>query len=98
MTRKFVLPLLFGLSLAALGACGGGYYVRVAPPPPRYAVVGVAPGPGFVWTEGFWDRRGGNWFWVQGRWARPPRARAVWVPGRWVDRGGRYRFERGHWR
>jgi hypothetical protein len=99
MTRKLTLLLIFTLALIALSACGGGVYVRVPPPEPRYAVVGVAPGPGFVWTEGFWDWRGGNWAWVQGRWMRPPGPRAVWVPGRWVQGpGGRYRFVRGHWR
>jgi len=98
MSRKLTLVLLVALGLAALAACGGGYYVRVAPPVPRYAVVGVAPGPGFVWTDGYWDWRGGNWFWVGGAWRRPPRAGAVWVPARWVPAGGRYRLVRGYWR
>ena len=62
-----------------LGACGGGYYnsgyyVRSAPPPPRYyASVGVAPGSGYVWTNGYWDYRGSGWRWTDGRWMRPPR-------------------------
>ncbi len=63
MNRKLTLLLLVTLGLLVLGACAGGYYVRVAPPPPRYGVVGVAPGPGYVWVDGFWDWRGGNWAW-----------------------------------
>ena len=55
--------LLGGALLAAsaiLGACGGGYgggyYVRYAPPAPRYyGAMGVAPGPGYLWTNGYWD-------------------------------------------
>ncbi len=89
--------LLFGTLLA--GCAGGALYVRTAPPPPRHAVVGYAPGPGWVWTDGYWDWRGGRWYWVEGRWMRPPRAHAAWVPGQWVEtRRGRWAFRRGHWR
>ena len=92
------LLLLVTLGLLVLGACAGGYYVSVPPPAPRYGIVGVAPGPGFVWVDGFWDWRGGNWFWVGGGWRRPPRRGAVWVPARWVPAGRHYRFVRGYWR
>jgi hypothetical protein len=33
------------------GGYGGGYYVRYGPPAPRYSVVGVAPGPGYMWAN-----------------------------------------------
>jgi len=80
-------------------ACApAGVYVRYGPPAPRYAVVGVAPGVGYVWTDGYWDRRGGNWAWVDGRWARPPHRGAAWVPGRWDEGRRGYEFHRGHWR
>ena len=74
--------VLTGILLAssALVACGGGYrsgYVAysVPPPPAPYAVgaVGYAPGPGYVWVDGFWNLNGGRWAWVNGRWAVPPR-------------------------
>ena len=93
------------LSTMALGAvlsgcaANGAYVVRYGPPPPpRYGVMGYAPGPGYVWTEGFWDRRGGQWAWVSGRWMRPPRAHAVYVPGTWRQEGRSWRFHRGYWR
>lgn len=100
MKRKLLSAVLLAMGTALSGcAAYGGMAVRVAPPPPRYAVVGVAPGPGFVWTDGYWDWRGGRWFWVGGRWLRPPHPRAMWVPGRWVEtRRGRWSFERGRWR
>jgi len=99
MNRKVILLLLVVLALAALSACAGGYYyVRVPPPPARYGVVGYAPGPGYVWCDGFWDWRGGNWFWVGGSWRRPPHPGARWVPHRWVQSGRGYRMEHGHWR
>jgi hypothetical protein len=100
MKRK-LLPLATVLLGSILSACAvnGAYVVHYGPtPPPRYAVIGVAPGPGFVWTEGFWDWRAGHWFWVDGRWLRPPRPRAVWVPGYWSQTHRGWVLRRGYWR
>lgn len=100
MKQRIFGPAALALGLLC-GACAapGAVVVRYGPPPPRYAVVGVAPGPGYVWTEGFWDWRGGAYVWVPGRWLRPPRPRAVWVPGAWVERPHRgWEFRRGGWR
>jgi hypothetical protein len=96
--RKLTLLLLMTLGLLMLGACYGGVYVQGPPPPPRYGVVGYAPGPGFVWVDGYWNWSGRNWGWVGGSWVRPPRPGAVWVPHRWVQHGHGYRFVRGYWR
>ncbi len=72
------------LASSAMVACGGGYragYVAysVPPPPAPYAVgaVGYAPGPGYVWVDGFWNLNGSRWSWVNGRWAVPPHGHAV---------------------
>ena len=100
MKRRWLAPALLGFG-ALMSSCAvrGAYFASYGPPPPRYAVVGVAPGPGFVWTEGFWDWRGGSYVWVAGRWMRPPQPRAVWVAGTWVERPHRgWEFRRGHWR
>ena len=102
MHRKLLLAL--ALTIGAMTGCGGagyggGYYVRTPPPPPpRYGAVGYAPGPGYVWIDGYWDRRGSQWYWSNGSWMRPPRPRAVWVPHNWRRHGDGYRFYRGHWR
>jgi len=85
-------------TLSTACASNGAYYVRYGPPAPRYVAVGVAPGPGYVWTSGYWNWRGGNWGWVEGRWMRPPRPHAVWVPHEWRQEGRGYRFHRGYWR
>jgi len=98
MKRKLRLLWLATPTLLVLGACGGGVYIAAPPPAPRYGIVGVAPGPGFVWAEGYWDWRGGAWAWAPGTWMRPPRPGAVWVAPRWVPNGRHYRFVRGHWR
>ena len=83
------------------GCAGGGYYTSARlgpPPPPRYGYVRVAPAPGYVWADGFWDMRGSRWVWAPGRWMRPPRRGAIWVPNEWRTEGGRYRLHRGYWR
>ncbi len=76
---KRLLMLLFTLLLAAGLASAAQVVIRVAPPPPvRVGVVGVAPGPGFVWVEGYHAYQGGGYVWVPGRWVLPPRPRARW--------------------
>lgn len=81
-----------------LAGCSGGAYVVAAPPAPRYGFVGVAPGPGFVWTEGYYDLRGSAWVWTPGRWQRPPARGRVWVAPAWRQEGRAWRFHRGYWR
>ena len=89
------------LASAGFTACGGGYvsYAVPAPPAPYVAgAVGVAPGPGYVWINGYWNLNGNRWAWVNGRWAVPPRAHAVWVADRWERHRNAWRYHRGHWR
>jgi hypothetical protein len=91
------------LGACALAGCGGGYYragvvIGPPPPPPVYGAVGYAPGPGYVWTDGFYDLRGGRWVWVNGHWARPPYRGGRWVRPYWDRHGRGYRFHRGYWR
>lgn len=98
-TRNFaMLAVLAG----TLVGCGGGGYVAVrnGPPPPRAAMGprGYAPGPGYVWVDGYYDYRGRNYVWTDGGWRRPPRGRARWVPGRMERRGRGEVWIRGRWR
>ena len=41
------------------------------PPPPVFGPVGLAPGAGWVWTDGYYAWGGNAWVWRPGRWARP---------------------------
>jgi len=65
------------------------------PPPPAYVAgpVGVAPGPGYVWVDGYWNWVGGRWVWVPGAWVLPPHGHRVWVAPA-ID----FRWHGGHWR
>jgi hypothetical protein len=72
--------------------------VENAPPPqPADVVVGVAPGPDYVWVGGNWMWNG-RWVWVPGHWGSPPRPHAEWVVAHW-ERGpqGWYHVD-GYWR
>jgi WXXGXW repeat (2 copies) len=98
-----ILAGAFVLLGTLLAGCGVGYgyssaYVAYAPPAPRYAVVGAAPGPGYVWIDGYWGWRGSNYAWIDGRWAVPPHGRRVWVRGEWRHEGHGWRYHEGRWR
>jgi WXXGXW repeat (2 copies) len=94
--------LCAGVSIAALQPASAGVSVGIGinltPPPDRVEVVPRAPRPGVVWIRGHWNRAGGQWVWVGGRWDRPPRPGGVWVRGHYAHRAGGVVWVRGHWR
>lgn len=80
-------------------ASEGQLIVEEAPPPPREEViVGVAPGPDYVWIGGYWTRQSTSWFWVSGRWAARPRPNAVWMAGHWERHPRGHVWVGGRWR
>jgi hypothetical protein len=96
MKRTLLLaPVVMAFTMVA---CGGAVYYASVPPPLRAEVVGVAPGPGYVWVNGYWGWRGNQHVWIGGSYMRPPHPRAVWIAPRWEARGGRYYFHEGRWR
>ena len=101
-TRNLLLSGVLAACSLLAGCASHAYVADYAPgPPPRPYVVGAvgyAPGPGFVWADGFWDRREGRWAWSEGHWMRPPHARAYWVSPRWVRTNHGWRREEGRWR
>ncbi len=73
-------------------------WVDVPPPPPEEEVVVAAPGPGYIWINGYWTWRGQRYVWTPGRWERPPRPSAHWQKGEWGKYKGRWYFREGRWR
>jgi len=66
-TRAALCSVLF---LGGLIGSAQTTVIRIAPPPPvRVGVVGVAPGPGYVWIGGYQRWTGSGYVWVAGRWA-----------------------------
>jgi hypothetical protein len=68
------------------------------PPPPVAEVVGIAPGPGYLWIGGYYHWSGARWVWYRGHYERPPHPGAVWVRARYIYRGGARVYVRGFWR
>ncbi|HXW96311.1 MAG TPA: YXWGXW repeat-containing protein [Gemmatimonadales bacterium] len=97
--------LVFSLSAALLVgafACApppppGAVFVARRPPDDRVEVVGVAPGPGYVWIAGNWRWERGDYVWGPGHWAVAERGYHRWEPGHWRHaRGGWYWID-GRW-
>jgi hypothetical protein len=90
-----LLALAASLSACVMVPTRHGY-VAVAPPAPHVEVVGVAPGPGYFWIDGYWGWHGNRHAWVGGHWEkRRPGYR--WEPHAWQRDGGRYRESPGRW-
>ena len=68
-----------------------------APPPlPEYDQPPL-PGPGYMWTPGYWAWNNDDYYFVPGTWVQPPHPGVLWTPGYWAYDGGAYRFHRGYW-
>lgn len=72
--------------------------VSPAPPPllPIYEQPPV-PGPGYIWTPGYWALNARGFYWVPGAWLLAPYTGALWTPGYWGYVDGRYRWHAGYW-
>jgi WXXGXW repeat (2 copies) len=72
--------------------------VDEAPPPlPEYQQPPI-PGPGYIWTPGYWsDSDDSGYYWVPGTWAEPPRPGLLWTPGYWGWSDGVFAFHAGYW-
>ena len=98
--RRWILGASLS-SLFLLAGCASGrvaLYARTAPPPLQAESFGSAPGPDYVWMNGYWGYRGDDYVWIPGRWEKPPRGHRHWEAGRWEHRGDRYVWRDGQWR
>lgn len=94
------LALTVMLALSGCEHPGFTYYAGVSVGPPAltaYGPVGVAPGPGWVWTDGYYSWYGNRWIWQPGRWARPPHRGYVWRRPIYRRYHSGYRVYPGHW-
>ncbi len=87
----------YGYGGAAYYTPGPYAYVSTPPPEPRVEVMGVAPGPGYLWLTGYWGWAGGRHEWVPGRW-EAPRPGYYYEPHRWVHEDRGWRLHEGGWR
>src|SRR5579872_157919 len=98
MMRWVVLgAVMLSLTAASFGQIAVGVSVRFGPPAlPVYAQP-ICPGPGYMWTPGYWawgDDDG--YYWVPGTWVMAP-VGMLWTPGWWGWGGGLYLWHPGYW-
>ncbi len=88
---------VLSLSTAASAQIGIGISVRIGPPAlPVYAQP-ICPGPGYLWTPGYWAwNEDGGYYWVPGTWVVAP-VGMLWTPGYWGFAGGFYGWHAGYW-
>ncbi len=67
------------------------------PPPLRYEARPHAPGPGYVWSEGYWEPFQGRYRWDQGYWNRPPFEGAFYVHPHWDHYPDGWHMHEGYW-
>ncbi len=99
-TNRAVRWLAFAVVLMSLSAASFGQVfvsVRVGPPAlPIYAQP-ICPGPGYLWTPGYWGwNDAGGYYWVPGTWVVAP-VGLLWTPGYWGWGGGFYAWHPGYW-
>lgn len=77
-----------------------GVEISVGVPPPALPVQyqPMAPGPGYIWTPGYWSwEPDSGYVWINGSWVMPPEPGLLWTPGYWGWNGYSYRWHAGHW-
>ena len=93
-------PML-ALPPAAQAAVDIDIGISVGIPPPALPVYAqpLIPGPGYIWTPGYWawDPDYGDYYWVPGTWVMPPQIGLLWTPGWWGWSNGFYRWNAGYW-
>jgi len=99
MTRLRGLVLLSVVMLATSLSSWAGVFVSVAIGPPALPVYSqpLCPGPGYIWTPGYWAWAPGGYYWVPGTWAVPPQVGFLWTPGYWAFSAGFYGWHTGYW-
>ena len=73
--------------------------VGIAPPALPVYVQPPIPGPGYIWTPGYWAWNAdfNDYYWVPGAWVLAPTPGLLWTPGYWGWSGGAYVWNAGYW-
>jgi hypothetical protein len=99
-----LIMLLFALGVftaptpASAGEIAIGISLRVGPPPIPVYTQPACPGPGFMWTPGYWAFDPANgYYWVPGTWVEVPSPGMYWTPGYWGWGGSVFVWHAGYW-
>jgi hypothetical protein len=102
--RYLVLPIALALASGVAAAplmqqarAAVEVSITVAPPVLPVYEQPALPGPGYVWTPGYWAYGPVGYFWVPGTWFEPPEVGLLWTPGYWAWANGNYAWNTGYW-
>jgi WXXGXW repeat (2 copies) len=99
---KLILGVLIvlgvlGMSQGARAQVAVGISVHIGPPALPVYPQPVCPGPGYIWTPGYWAYGDEGYYWVPGTWVVAPAVGLLWTPGYWGWAGGVYVWHAGYW-
>ncbi len=103
LAARLIVPLLMAFAMLATPASSSaqlvvGVSVSFGPPALPIYSQPLCPGPGYIWTPGYWawDPDYG-YYWVPGTWVPAPFPGALWTPGYWAWEDGFYVWNEGYW-
>ena len=105
-TRRAMVSGLLGSLLLALAmvvaparsSAAVGIFVSFGPPAIPVYEQPYCPGPGYIWTPGYWSWDPDyGYYWVPGTWLPAPFVGAMWTPGYWGWDNGGYGWYPGYW-
>jgi len=98
---RFVLLIVtvVSVSVAGFAQVGIGITVGFGPPALPVYVQPLCPGPGWIWTPGYWawDPDPEDYYWVPGTWVLAPQVGFLWTPPYWGWNGIAFAFYPGYW-
>jgi hypothetical protein len=94
-----MLPVFAVVCPAEKADAGLFISISVAPPVLPVYVQPPIPGPGYMWTPGYWAwaEDEGDYYWVPGAWVPAPAPGLLWTPGYWGWNNGVYVWNAGYW-
>src|ERR1700680_1861959 len=107
LSMRSIRLLLFALALCGLVAlalpapASAQVVISVGFAPPALPVYEQPPipGPGYLWTPGYWawDPDVNDYYWVPGTWVEAPQPGFLWTPGYWGWGGSAFIWNVGYW-
>jgi WXXGXW repeat (2 copies) len=99
ITAVFLVIMMVITPATSKGRVSIGVAVSVAPPPLVVYEQPICPGPGFIWTPGYWAWGPDGYYWVPGTWVLAPYPGELWTPGYWAwnDIDDVYAWNAGYW-
>jgi hypothetical protein len=94
---SFALLAVLILAMPVASTAQVAFSITIGPPALPVYDQPLCPGPGFIWTPGYWAWGPAGYFWVPGTWVEAPEVGFLWTPGYWGWGGGVYIWHGGYW-